>query len=93
MKFKIRKSTLNSLKDEMFGDVQYEEELEADIDLRAYKEDRINQEQFAKLIQRNKSRKYKDYLIKYLGEKTYYRFVVLNILSKSDESWLDETGN
>lgn len=86
MQFKINKSTLNSLKDEIFGDVQYEEELEADIDLRAYQEGRINQNQFAKLILRNKSQKYKDYLKKYLGEKTYYRFVVLNILSKSDES-------
>jgi hypothetical protein len=87
MQFKISKSTQDSLKDEMFGDVQYEEELEADIDLRAYQEGRINQNQFARLIQRNKSQKYKDYLIKYLGEKTYYCFVILNILSKSDESY------
>ena len=87
MQFKISKSTKNSLKDEMFDTFQYEEELEADIDLRAYEEGRINPEQFARRIQQNKSRKYKDFLIKYLGEKTYYCFVILNILSKSDESY------
>jgi hypothetical protein len=68
MEFVIRKINKND-KDFLIHH-QYEEELDADLDLLAYEDNRISINEFSSIIKKSSNR-YKKYLINYLGKKKF----------------------